>query len=78
VNYVAGYRMTTHALERQREMGVKDTELARALTAPEQTYRQSGRPGEIRQAGRISAVVSRDGACLTVLWRTTDRYERAK
>lgn len=70
--------MTRHALERQAEMQVTDRELAACIANPEQRY--SGGPmyegkGEIRQRGRIAAVVH-NGACLTVLWRTTKTYQR--
>lgn len=73
MSWLAGLRMTPHAIERQREMKLSDAEVARAIHRPEQTYQDAR--GEIRQAGRIAVAVKR-GHVLTVLWRTTEHYSR--
>lgn len=80
-DYCGGFRMGTHALERQREMKVSDVELADCLRNPENIYGQSGygKDAVMFQKGRLSVVVDRKAKfCITVLWRTTETYERGK
>lgn len=75
--WCAGYRMSPHAVARQREMKIPDRELAACLIQPEQTYTQTNRdPGDkVFQRGRVAAVVNRK-LVKTILWRTQDEYER--
>lgn len=79
IHWCAGFRVTPHALKRQREMGIPDTELALCLTQPEQTYTQRDYASgtKVYQRGRISAVVKRNHV-LTVLWKTDKEYKRKK
>lgn len=76
-SWCGGFRMTPHAVARQREMKVRDSELAQCLRQPEQTYGQSDRNSgdKVYQRGRIAAVVNR-GMVKTILWRTQNEYER--
>lgn len=75
--WCAGYRLTPHAVARQREMKVPDRELAVCLTQPEQTYTQTNRVSgdRVLQRDRLAVVVNRK-LVKTILWRTQEQYER--
>lgn len=77
-----GVGLTSHAVDRMREMGVKLEEVGEAVENWENRYSSGPAypPGsEVRQAGRIAVIVretDRGPILVTVLWRTTDAYER--
>jgi len=66
---------TIHALQRMHEMEVLRNEVLTALSEPEVEYPARG-DRRMAQRGRL-AVVKADDVVVTVLWRTTEIYQRA-
>lgn len=78
-DWCAGFRMSSHALQRQREMKISDAELARCLSKPEQVYSalNYGPNRKVYQEGRLAVPVNvARGEVITVLWRTDEEYKR--
>lgn len=73
-------RLTRHARERMAEMGVGHDEVVTCAHRPDVSWtgtQYNGTPQTTAKRGRITVILNERGdTVITVLWNTTDQYQR--